>query len=146
MKSHGCRLLWFTGATFLAAAISSQVAAEQERQLLVGKQQFEAKVLRVEPGRLEFQLPEPKERRVLNLSPELLAKLRLVPNRSYKVLASQRLTPGGITAGVRLSDERGLYAIAESVQDMPILQPAEREGIKVEQLPAQDRTLVYCVS
>ena len=147
MERQVWRMLGCIGAISLVAGFVSvaagQVKVEQEDNLLVGRQQFEAKVLRVKDNRLELQLSEPEEQRVINLSPELLAKLHLVSGRSYNILANQTATPGGISAGVRLNDEQGLYAIAESFQDMPALQPAEREGIKIEQLPAQNRTIVY---
>ena len=147
MNIYLCRVLWLTCAISLVVGLTTiatgQVMIEQERKLIVGKQQFDAKVLQVEAHRLEFQLTEPKDQRMIMLRPELLAKLRLVPGLSYNVLTNQRQTPGGISAAVRLKDERGLYAIAESIQDISLLLLEEREGIKVEQLPTQSRTLVY---
>jgi hypothetical protein len=81
---------------------------------------------------------------LINLSPELVTKLRLRPGLNYSVLANQKRTPGGMLSAVSLRDARGFYAIAEKIQDnIELLTPAERQGIKVEQLPARDRTLVY---
>ncbi|MGH7491322.1 MAG: hypothetical protein ACREOO_02880 [bacterium] len=124
-------------------AATGQVATQQEKKVVVGKEQFSAKVLRVDAGRLELELTDAKEERIITLGPEMMAKLQLAPERRYDVLVNQRQTPGGITIGMRLKDERGLHAIAETIQDLPLLAPEEREGIKVEQLAGENRTLVY---
>jgi hypothetical protein len=145
MKRSVYHMLRLIGAAvWMAAGLASagQSVRDEERKLLVGTEQFEAKA-RVEANRLEFELPAPREQRVINLKPELLAKLNLAPERNYDVLASQRQTPGGLAAGVRFKDDRGLYAIAESIRDLPLLKPSERDGIRIEQLPTESRTLVY---
>jgi hypothetical protein len=133
-------------AMILSMVLSGVAAGWQQVQpdakLLVGKRQFSATVRRVLPDRLELSVSA-TETLTLNLNPVMVAKLRLAPRRTYRMLANQRSTPGGVNAAVRLMDSRGLYAIAEEIQDVPLLQPDEREGIKVEQLPRESRTLVY---
>ncbi|MFY9573285.1 MAG: hypothetical protein WAV20_17955, partial [Blastocatellia bacterium] len=60
------------------------------------------------------------------------------------VLTNQRRTPGGLFSAVHLTDERGFYALAERIQDnIQLLRPDERDGIRVEQVPAASRTFVY---
>lgn len=140
----GLSLLCIALFTFGCVPVTAdQSAGEPEQVEIVGKQQFEAKVTRVEDTQLAFQRPGQKQQQVINLAPKLVENLRLSPGRRYNVLANQRPTAGGLAAAVLLRDSRGLYAIAESIRDLNLLQPAEREGIQVQQLPTQDRTLVY---
>jgi len=126
-----------------ATTARSQVETAQSIPPLTRPQEFKARVLRAEANRLELQLADSQEQRVINLPPETLAKLRLAPEHDYTVLAEQRPTFGAVNTALRLKDERGLYALAENISDQPLFKPEEREGMKVELQPAQDRTLVY---
>jgi hypothetical protein len=74
----------------------------------------------------------------------LLQELRLPTQTIFRTLAVQRPTPGRLLAAARFDDQRDLYAIVETIRDLPLLSPQEREGIRVEQQAApSERVLVY---
>ena len=112
-------------------------------KMMSGRQQFEAKMLQVGRDRVALELADPRDRRSLLLPPDALRQLRVRPDQRYGILAVQRLTPGGIFAGARMSDGEGLYAIAESIRDVSPLTAADRNGIAVKQLPDENRIFVY---
>lgn len=104
---------------------------------------FSARVLEVKEGQLRVLLPELKEERAIHLEPSLLRTLGKISDRTYTMNIRERRLPSGLTGAIALQDQRGLYAILESIRDHPLLAPEERMGIQVEPQPNGSRTLVY---
>ena len=104
---------------------------------------FSARVLEVKEGQVRVLLPELKEERAIHLEPSLLQTLGKISDRTYTMSTKERRLPSGPTGAIALQDQRGLYAVLESIRDHPLLAPEERMGIQVEPQPNGDRILVY---
>lgn len=105
--------------------------------------QFTGEIRRILPHQLDIHIRDSAETVTLHLREEWTRQLKLAPGEAYGILAHQRHTPGGITTAVRFHDERGLYALAETIQDLPLFTIGDREGLRVEQRPEQRKTFVY---
>lgn len=104
---------------------------------------YSARVLDLQDGQLRLTLPEIKEERTLHLDPELLRPLGKIADRTFTVTSSERRAPSGIVGALALRDQRGLYAVVESIRDQPLFRPEDRAGIEIQPLPGEGRTLVY---
>lgn len=105
--------------------------------------QFTGEVRRILPQEVEIRIPEADETVTLHLRDEWTRQLKLAPGGLYGILAHQRHTPGGITTAVKFGDERGLYALAETIHDVPLFTPRDREGLEVVQHVQGAKTFVY---
>ena len=105
--------------------------------------QFRGEIRRVLPQEVEVHIKDVSETVALHVRDEWTRQLKLTPGAVYDILAHQRHTPGGITTAVQLKDERGLYALAEAIHDVPLFTPHDREGLAVEQRPQEAKTFVY---
>jgi hypothetical protein len=105
--------------------------------------QFTGEIRRVSPQEVEVHIKEASETVMLHVRDEWTRQLKLAPGAVYGILAHQRHTPGGITTAVKFKDERGLYALAETIHDVPLFTPQDRDGLVVEQHPEGVKTFVY---
>ena len=105
--------------------------------------QFTGEIRRILPQQVEIHIKEAAETVTLHLRDEWTRQLKLAPGESYGILAHQRHTPGGITTAVKFHDDRGLYALAETIHDVPLFTVLDREGLAVDQRPQQGKTFVY---
>jgi hypothetical protein len=123
--------------------LDSGVAIEKRLPDSAGRDPFSARVLEVKEDHLRVSLPELKEERALHLEPTLLKILGKIPDRVYTISSNERRMPSGLTGALTLQDQRGLYAVLESIRDRPLLTIEERAGMQVIPQPGGDRTLVY---
>jgi hypothetical protein len=105
--------------------------------------QFTGEIRRILPQEVEVHIKEAAETVTLHMRDEWTRQLKLAPGAVYGILAHQRHTPGGITTAVKFKDERGLYALAETIHDVPLFTPHDRDGLIVEQHPEGAKTFVY---
>jgi hypothetical protein len=105
--------------------------------------QFTGEIRRILPHEIDIHIKDVSEIVTLHVRPEWARQLKLAPGREYGILAHQRHTPGGITTAVKFKDERGLYALAETIHDIPLFTPHDRDGLAVEQHPQEAKTFVY---
>lgn len=105
--------------------------------------QFTGEIRRILPQEVEVHIKEASETVTLHVRDEWTHQLKLAPGAVYGILAHQRHTPGGITTAVKFKDERGLYALAETIHDVPLFTPHDRDGLVVEQHPEGAKTFVY---
>src|SRR6476646_3997879 len=105
--------------------------------------QFTGEIRRILPQEVEVHIKEAAETVTLHMRDEWTRQLKLTPGAVYGILAHQRHTPGGITTAVKFKDERGLYALAETIHDVPLFTPSDRDGLVVEQHPESAKTFVY---
>ena len=105
--------------------------------------QFTGEIRRILPQEVEVHIKEAAETVTLHVRDEWTRQLKLTPGAVYGILAHQRHTPGGITTAVKLKDDRGLYALAETIHDVPLFTPQDRDGLVVEQHPEGAKTFVY---
>jgi hypothetical protein len=123
--------------------VDSGVGVEKRLPDDARRDRFSARVLEVKEDHLRVSLPELKEERVLHLEPALLRILGKIPDRVYTMGTNERRLPSGLTGALTLQDQRGLYAVLESIRDRPLLTPEERAGMQVAPQPSGDRILVY---
>jgi hypothetical protein len=105
--------------------------------------QFSGEIRRILPQQVEIHIKEAAETVTLHVRDEWPHQLKLAPGESYGILAHERHTPGGITMAVKFYDDRGLYALAETIHDGPLFTDRDREGLAVDQRPLQGKTFVY---
>ena len=105
--------------------------------------QFRGEIRRVLPQEVEVHIKDTSETLAVHMRDEWTRQLKLTPGAVYDILAHQRHTPGGITAAVKFKDDRGLYALAETIHDIPLFTPHDRDGLAVEQHPQDAKTFVY---
>ena len=142
-RSHGRVLMAVIALVICGKAQGPQVPTGEQGVALAGKQLVRATILGTEDKHLRIMLPNQQER-VVTLTPEILKRLQLAPGSTYEMLATQKPTPAGIAAALRVEDRLGVYAVAETIRDnVYLLQPEDRQGFQVQQLPAQERTFVY---
>jgi hypothetical protein len=104
---------------------------------------FTGEIGRVLPQQIEVHIKDVAETVTLHFNDTWTRQLKLAPGAVYGILAHQRHTPGGITTAVKFNDERGLYALAETIHDVPLFTPHDRDGIEVDQEPLRAKTFVY---
>ena len=104
---------------------------------------FTAEVRRVLPQQIDVHIKEASETMTLPVQEVWTRQLKLTPGRVYGILAHQRHTPGGMTSAVKFNDDHGLYALAETIHDVPLFTLHDREGIEVDQAPQRGKTFVY---
>lgn len=104
---------------------------------------FKARLLDVVDGTMHFEAAEGRPPRLITLAPEQIKALGTLKGRSFDVTAVERPSPAGFTSVIVLRDERGLYAIAERVTEVPLLAPSDREGVLVEAVTTGPRVFVY---
>ena len=134
------------GPTFEQKRDSPQLPAIQPEPFVkppLVNRQFTGEIRRIFPQQVEIQIKEAAETVTLHLRDEWTRQFKLAPGESYGVLAHQRHTPGGITTAVKFHDDRGLYALAETIHDVPLFTDRDREGLAVDQRPQQGKTFVY---
>lgn len=155
---HGVRRIIFSSLLLSAAiAVAQGPTFEQKREPsqpprtypepfvkppLVNRQ-FTGEILRIMPQEVEVHIKEASETVALHVRDEWTRQLKLAPGAVYGILVHQRHTPGGITTAVKFKDERGLYALAETIHDVPLFTPQDRDGLVVEQHPEGSKTFVY---
>lgn len=105
--------------------------------------QFTGEIRQVLPQEVEVHIKDVSETVALHVRDEWTRQLKLTPGAVYDILAHQRHTPGGITTAVKFKDQRGLYALAEAIHDVPLFTPHDRDGLAVEQHPQDEKTFVY---
>lgn len=161
MTSHQTIIVSFIAALFAVVAPAILIASELvpgqlsekavdsgegvEKRLpdRVSHDRFSARVLEVKEDHVRVSLAELKEERTIHLEPSLLQILGKISDRTYTMSTRERRLPSGLTGAMALHDQRGLYAVLESIRDRPLLTPDERGGIQVEPQPGGGRTLVY---
>ena len=124
-------------------AVDSGESVEKRLSDRVPHDRFSARVLEVKEDHVRLSLPERKEERTIHLAPSLLPVLGKISDRTYTMSTRERRLPSGLTGAIALQDQRGLYAVLESIRDRPLLTSEERTGIQVEPQPGGDRTFVY---
>ena len=155
---HGLRRIIFSSLLLSAAiAVAQGPTFEQKREPsqsptihpepfvkppLINRQ-FTGEIHRILPQELEVHIKETSETVTLHVRDEWTRQLKLTPGAVYGILAHQRNTPGGITTAFKFKDERGLYALAETIHDVPLFTPHDRDGLVVEQHPENAKTFVY---
>lgn len=118
-------------------------ASLEDLQSALQRQSEVQSQLRLREREVEVQADSAQPPRVLNFEPEMLQRLNIRPDQRFRTLTSQRKTPGGIVSALRLEDAQGLYAIAESIRDVPTLTPADRDGVTIDLVATGARTFVY---
>jgi hypothetical protein len=126
----------------LTSAQAGQVPVRPQDTLRIA-QTFRATVVSVDTTRIVLTAPTPTGRLDVQLAPQVLRRLAPLRGRTFTARAEERPTPGGVRAAVLLREGTTLRAVAETIRDLQILRPAERDGILVELRPAQNRKLLY---
>lgn len=116
----------------------------QKSEAAPAKREFNAQVLSVDSGQIRLASDDAARREiVLQARPEIAEKLAQAKGRAFDTVALQHESPAGRAIALSLKDQRGLFAVAESIRDRPLLTPPDRGGIEVEQLTSGERTFVF---